>query len=187
MQLTRMTTRRWMVATAFAAVLSGGILRAQALQRRAAFHAWEKQSCLQKTRAAEKEYRWMQEEGGRWCGSRVLFVEIEEDYEAAPELRERAAYHSHWEAAYRRAARYPWLSAPAETSFVPDDRMRSPDWLRAKAQTYRTLERTRRGLAGSADSPRSKEQILLAEADARAASDYDRRARQRECLNGPVQ
>jgi len=46
MRLPQMTTRRWMTATAVVAVLCWGTLRAQALDRRAAFHAREKQECL---------------------------------------------------------------------------------------------------------------------------------------------
>jgi hypothetical protein len=181
MRLPRMTTRRWMIATAVVAVLLGGVLRAQALQRRTAYHAREKQSCLQRAQLAEKQYRWMQQEGGTWCGSRILLIEIKEEYEETPELWERAAYHAGLEAQYRRAARYPWLLAPAERPFVPDDRNHPPEWLRAKAEAYKSLESRWRHLA---EGQRQPDQTAVfsrrAEEDARRRADYDRRAKQAE-------
>jgi hypothetical protein len=123
----------------------------------------------------------MKEEGGTWCGPVVLLVEIAEDYEAAPELRERAAYHAELETKYRWAARYPWLFAPAETPFIPDDRNRPPEWLRAKAEAYKSLESVRRYHAKLAEEQGQREQaasfICGAEEDASRAADYDQRAK----------
>ncbi len=176
MRRPRMTTRRWMIATAFVAVLCSGILRAQAFMRRASFHGREKQICLQQALDAEKAHQWMKERGGDWCGSRLLLIEIAEDYESVPDLRERAAYHAELEAMYRRAARYPWIRVPAEKPFIPDDRIRSPEWLRAKAEAYRSLETVRREFANCVGSSRAQEQIRIAEEHARTATDYERRA-----------
>jgi hypothetical protein len=169
-----------MVATAFAAVLCWGTLRATALQRRAAFHAQEKQSCLQQAQAAEKDYQSLKQrlnEGS--CEPRGLMLEIAEDFEAAPELRERAVYHAELEARYRRTARYPWMLAPSQKPFIPDDRIRSFEWLRDKAEAYRSLESARREYAKYilGQGKQSEQQLRIAASHATMAAEYDRRAR----------
>jgi len=114
---------------------------------------------------------------------------MEEYYEAIPDLRERAAYHAELEVMYRRAAHYPWILAPTEKPFMPDDRNRAPEWLRAKAEAYKSLERDRRALARLAEDQRkpkyAAEHLRLAEEDARRAADYKRRATRIESLYGP--
>jgi hypothetical protein len=192
MRLPWMTTRRWMIVTAVVAVLCWGTLRAQALERRAAFHAREKQSCLQRAQDVEGGSRpLLQEKKRRLCGPLEVFAivaELEEAYEAAPELRERAAYHAELEASYRRASRHPWIQVPPEKPFIPDDRIRSPEWLRTKAEAYRSLESDRRDLAKSFEEWRkpdqAEEQLRRAEEDARNAAEYDRRARQVRGIDG---
>jgi hypothetical protein len=192
MRLPRMTKQRWLIVTAVFAVLCWGTLRAQALERRAAFHAREKQSCLQRAQGVEGASRpLLQEHKGRFCGPTegfAIFAELEEACEAAPELRERAAYHAELEVSYRRASRYPWIQAPAEKPFKPDDRIRSPEWLRAKAEAYKSLESDRRDLAKSFEELRkpkqAEEQLRIAEEDARTAAVYDRRARQVRGIDG---
>jgi hypothetical protein len=176
MRLPRMTTRRWMLVVAFVAALCGGTLRARALQRRAAFHSREKQSCLRQAQAAEREYRWMKEEGDTWCGPRVLLIRIAEDYGAAPELRERAAYHADLEVLYRRAAHCPWMLVPAETFFRPNERIGSLAGPRSKAEAYRSPQIARRQLAEHDECLRTREDIRIAEEHARMALDYDRRS-----------
>lgn len=86
MRLPRMTTRRWMVATAAIALFCWAELRGRALQQRAAFHARERQSCLRDAQNAEKNYLWMNSSANSWCGPRVQFIEIAEDFEEAPAL-----------------------------------------------------------------------------------------------------
>ena len=88
MRLPRMTTRRWMIATAVVAVLCWGTPRARALDRRAAFHAREKQECLVWAQCVEGFHQ------RRICTTHEVLVLMEEDYEAIRDLRERAAYHA---------------------------------------------------------------------------------------------
>ena len=190
MRLPRMTIRRWMVATAIVAAVCGEALRVHALQLRVAFHAREKQSCLRRAQAIEIEQRRWEKAKDRWCGLADIFVEMEELYEAIPVLRERAAYHAELEAKHRRAVLYPWILAPAEKPFLPDDRARSPGWLRARAKAYQSLEQGRRALAKIYEERGELDvaaiHIRRAEEHAEAVSDYDRRARQRESHDASV-
>ena len=187
MRLPRMTMRRWIVATAFVAVVCWGMLRARALERRAEFHAGEHQACLQRATIAVNRYQTEREA----CVllPRTALIEIAEDFEAAPELRELAEYHADLANLYRRAVCYPWMLVPAEKPFVPNDRNRASEWLRAKAEAYKSLEHDRREFARLAEDRRepkyAAEHLRLAEEDARIAADYKRRARRIESLYGP--
>jgi hypothetical protein len=83
---------------------------------------------------------------------------------------------------YRQASRHPWRRAPAEKPFTPDGRLRTAEWLLAKAKAYRNLEQRRRNLArvwaeDRGESRLAEEQIGIAEKLARTASIYDGRAR----------
>ena len=176
MRMPRMTTRRWMVVAAIVAVLTWGISRAQALERRSAFHSSEKQSCLQEATAAEKRYHQFMEAGCILL-PKAAVLEIAEDYEAAPELRERAEYHAQLEALYRRAARYAWIPVQVEKPFAPDGRLHSPEWLRTKANAYRRLAVARREAAKLLiGSSGAKAWHHIADQHMKAAADYDRRA-----------
>jgi hypothetical protein len=172
-----------MIAVAAVAVLCWGTLRAHALERRAAFHAREKQECLVWAEGAEKFHQ------GYSCTTHEIRIYMEERYEAIPDLRERAAYHAELEAMYRLAARYPWIPPPTEKPFIPDDRNRTPGWLRARAEAFKSLERQRRDFANSAEDQRKPQHVAdelrLADEDARRAADYERRARGIESLYGP--
>jgi hypothetical protein len=174
-----------MIATAIVAVHCAEIPRARALLRRAAFHAREKQTYLLRAQRGEKRFR---EVEGTWRGQRARLTAIIEDDEAVLEHRERAEYHAELEASYRRAAWYPWYLAPAEEPFRPDGWKHSPEWLRAKAEGYRSLEEAFRRLAARADEQgapeRAREYLRIAERDARIASDYDRGAEEARRLVG---
>ena len=71
-----------------------------------------------------------------------MYIQPEEAFEAAPELEERVAYHAALEARYRRAARYPWILAPTEQRFMPDDRIWPPEWLRLLVRIGASDERS---------------------------------------------
>jgi hypothetical protein len=121
MRLPRIKIRRWMIAIAFVAVVCWLTVRARRLEERAAFHAQEKQCCLSQAWTADKNYHWMEQNGATWCGSPRLLIEIAEDYEAVPMLRERAAYHDRLEAIYRRSVYFFWIPVPAEKPFGAAD------------------------------------------------------------------
>ncbi len=136
MRLPWLSTRRWMIDTAVMAAVCWSTPRVDAFKLRAEFHAREKQGCLQQAEITERRYRWMTEEGGNHCGSTVLLIDIAEDYEDIPELRERVAYHAAMEWMYRQASRHPWRRVAAEKPFIIDERLRTADWLLAKAKAY---------------------------------------------------
>jgi C4-dicarboxylate-specific signal transduction histidine kinase len=152
MRLPRMTTRRWMVATAVIAVLCWGELRIHAFQQRAAFHAREKQSCPQEAQQAERAYSQLQELASQryLCGPKILWLKISEDFEKAPELRERAEYHAELESLYRQAMYRPWALIPREGEFSLDSRAHPTAWFLAKAARFKDLESERRELAARA-------------------------------------
>ena len=175
-----MTTRRWMIVAAIVALFCWGGSRARALERRAVFHAVEEAACLLEAQRAEAAYQSKTKWAPDWCGPRSHLIEIQEDFAAATELRERADYHAQMEAKYRRAADYFWINVAPEKPFAPDDRGRSPGWLRARAEAYESLEKARRQVAASAEAQGTTEwatqEIRRAERHAQVASDYRRRA-----------
>ena len=181
MRLPWLKTRRWIINTALVGGLCWSTSRADALKLRAEFHAEQKQNCLQQAEFAERQHHWMEQDGRNWCGSIVHLIDIAQDYEEVPELRERAAYHAAMELMYRQASRHPWQRMPAEKPFIPDDRLRTADWLLAKAKAYRELEQQRRRLArlwaqNPGGSGLAEQQIQIADRLASTASYYDCRA-----------
>lgn len=185
MRIPRMSTRRWMIATAVLAALCALAMRADALQRRAAFHAQEQQWLMQEANVWETEYRRLSD--GRYCGDPIVIVETNALLRfVVPQLLKRAAYHAELVVRYRRAALYPWILAPAERPFVPDIRQ-DPAWLRARADDFRSLESRCRDSAKVSEKAGELDvtagHIRRAQEYARSASDYDRRAMERDHLD----
>lgn len=177
MRIPRMTTRRWMVATAILATLCWAVVRADALHRRAAFHAHEQQWLTQEANRWETEYHRLWDERHRYCGDpAVIFVTRALFRFAVPQLLKRAAYHAELAVRYRRAARYPWFLAPAERPFVPDVRD-DRKWLRARASEFRLFERDCRDMAKvserAGELDMAARHIRRAEEYAGVASAYD--------------
>jgi hypothetical protein len=191
MRSSLMTTRRLMAAVAVVAVLTWGAVRTYRLQDRASFHAQQSREFLQIAQHDEKVY-WLRKrlvDEGRSCFVQTLWLDTQSDYEAVPGLRERAEYHARLALDCRQAIYRPWMGAPYERPFIPDDRQRSAGWLLSKAERWSQLERARRELASKMSTPGDNalavEEIRRAAEFGRNACDYRRRAIERRSLDAP--
>src|SRR4051794_10894341 len=103
MRLPRMTTRRWMIAVSMEGVLMWGVVRTHDLKSRATYHAQEKQQRINTAQLYEKLYLLRVKLIETASVVMTFWLETQENYEEASELRERAEYHARLELAYRRA------------------------------------------------------------------------------------
>lgn len=119
MRLSRMTTRRWMIAVAVAGLVMGGIISGVRLTRRrdfflsrmryhAAFERWH----VQQEPLARHLLREIEQsiEKARHSRSEEPYrTLLEHDRRIVTGLIRTLAYHTAMTRKYRHAARYPWL------------------------------------------------------------------------------